>query len=50
MLRFLLSHEEVGTVFTGMRDPLYVKDAVFAAKQELVDEEDLQDVWRCPIA
>ncbi|KAG0749003.1 hypothetical protein G6F62_000692 [Rhizopus arrhizus] len=49
MLRFLLSHEEVGTVFTGMRDPLYVKDAVFAAKQELVDEEDLQDVWRCPI-
>lgn len=50
MLRFLLSHEEVGTVFTGMRDPLYVKDAMFAAKQELVDEEDLQDVWRCPIA
>lgn len=48
-LRFLLSHTEVGTVFTGMRDPIYVKDAFFAAKQELIDEEDIDDVWRCPI-
>ncbi|KAI7891905.1 NADP-dependent oxidoreductase domain-containing protein [Mucor mucedo] len=48
-LRFLLSHTEVGTVFTGMRDPTYVKDALFAAKQELIDEEDIDDVWRCPI-
>lgn len=50
MLRFLLSHEQVGTVFTGMRDPLYVKDAAFAVSQEPVDNENLQDVWQCPIA
>lgn len=48
-LRFLMSHTEVGTVFTGMRDPTYVKDALFAARQELIDEEDINDVWRCPI-
>jgi hypothetical protein len=48
-LRFLMSHQEVGTVFTGMRDPVYVKDALFAAKQEPLDQEDLDDVWRCPI-
>jgi hypothetical protein len=44
-----MSHQEVGTVFTGMRDPVYVKDALFAAKQEPLDQEDLDDVWRCPI-
>lgn len=48
-LRFLLSHSEVGTVFTGMRDPIYVKDALYAAKQQALDQEDLDDVWRCPI-
>jgi predicted aldo/keto reductase-like oxidoreductase len=48
-LRFLLAHEQVGTIFTGMRDPLYVKDALFAAKQDIIDEEDRDDVWRCPI-
>lgn len=48
-LRFLLSHSQVGTVFTGMRDPAYVKDALFAAQQEPIDQEDIDDVWRCPI-
>lgn len=48
-LRFLLSHSEVGTVFTGMRDPIYVKDALYAAKQQALDQEDVDDVWRCPI-
>jgi predicted aldo/keto reductase-like oxidoreductase len=48
-LRVLLSHKEVGTVFTGMRDPIYVRDALFAAKQEPLDQEDLDDLWRCPI-
>ncbi|KAI8643388.1 NADP-dependent oxidoreductase domain-containing protein [Parasitella parasitica] len=48
-LRVLLSHKEVGTVFTGMRDPTYVRDALFAAKQEPLDQEDLDDLWRCPI-
>jgi predicted aldo/keto reductase-like oxidoreductase len=48
-LRFLISHPEVGTVFTGMRDPVYVKDALFAAQQEPIDQENIDDVWRCPI-
>ncbi|KAF1796987.1 NADP-dependent oxidoreductase domain-containing protein [Mucor lusitanicus] len=48
-LRVLLSHKEVGTVFTGMRDPIYVRDALFAANQEPLDQEDLDDLWRCPI-
>jgi predicted aldo/keto reductase-like oxidoreductase len=48
-LRFLLAHEQVGTIFTGMRDPLYVKDALFAAKQDIIDDEDRDDIWRCPI-
>ncbi|KAI8348048.1 NADP-dependent oxidoreductase domain-containing protein [Choanephora cucurbitarum] len=48
-LRILLSHSQVGTVFHGMRDPLYVKDAIYAAQQEPLDQEDLDDLWRCPI-
>ncbi|CAO0796697.1 unnamed protein product [Mucor circinelloides] len=48
-LRVLLSHKEVGTVFTGMRDPIYVRDALFAAKQEPLEQDDLDDLWRCPI-
>ncbi|KAI7905487.1 NADP-dependent oxidoreductase domain-containing protein [Cokeromyces recurvatus] len=50
LLRLLLSHHNhVGTVFTGMRDPLYVKDALFAAQQRPIDQEDLDDIWQCPI-
>ncbi|KAI8332985.1 NADP-dependent oxidoreductase domain-containing protein [Blakeslea trispora] len=48
-LRILLSHSQVGTVFHGMRDPLYVKDAIYAAQQSPLDQEDLDDLWRCPI-
>ncbi|KAI8095029.1 NADP-dependent oxidoreductase domain-containing protein [Gilbertella persicaria] len=48
-LRFMLSHQQVGTVFHGMRDPLYVKDALFAAQQEPINQEDIDDVWTCPI-
>ncbi|KAG0173141.1 hypothetical protein DFQ28_005653 [Apophysomyces sp. BC1034] len=46
-LRFLLAHQEIGTVFTGMRDPVYVKDALAAAQRSVeqpMDEEDIADM------
>ncbi|KAF7726740.1 hypothetical protein EC973_008514 [Apophysomyces ossiformis] len=46
-LRFLLAHEQVGTVFTGMRDPLYVRDAMTAAQRSVdqpIDPEDIADL------
>ncbi|KAI8977122.1 NADP-dependent oxidoreductase domain-containing protein [Mycotypha africana] len=49
MLRLLLSHKNVGTVLTGMRDPLYVNDALFAAQQEPIQKEYVDDIWKCPV-
>ncbi|KAI9256194.1 NADP-dependent oxidoreductase domain-containing protein [Sporodiniella umbellata] len=48
VLRCLLSHSEVGTVFTGMRDPLYVQDAMVALEKTL-STEDLEAIWQCPL-
>ncbi|KAI9027146.1 NADP-dependent oxidoreductase domain-containing protein [Phycomyces nitens] len=51
-IEFLLAHPQVGTVMTGMRDSAYVKDALLAASthaQHPLDDEDIMDVWRCPI-
>ena len=51
-LRFLLAHEQVGTVFTGMRDPVYVQDAIKASEQSITNPlgpNDVNEIWQCPI-
>ncbi|KAI9269094.1 NADP-dependent oxidoreductase domain-containing protein [Phascolomyces articulosus] len=51
-LRFLLAHEQVGTVFTGMRDPIYVQDALHGAQQSMdhpLGPQDVHEIWQCPI-
>lgn len=32
-----------------MRDVKYVQDALFAAQQQPIDQEDINDIWNCPI-
>ncbi|KAI9475348.1 hypothetical protein BDB00DRAFT_859946 [Zychaea mexicana] len=52
VLRLLLAHEQVGTVFTGMRDPIYVQDALKAAEESQTNplgQDDIDEIWRCPI-
>lgn len=51
-LRILLANKQIGTVFTGMRQPAYVRDAVYAAQesaQHPIRAEELEDIWQCPI-
>ncbi|KAI9314417.1 NADP-dependent oxidoreductase domain-containing protein [Dichotomocladium elegans] len=51
-LRLLFAQQQVGTVFTGMRKPSYVRDAVKASllsSTEPLEEEDLESIWACPI-
>lgn len=51
-LRFLLGHEQVGTVFTGMRDLAYVEDALKAARESVnnpLGAQDIREIWQCPI-
>ncbi|KAI8974088.1 NADP-dependent oxidoreductase domain-containing protein [Pilobolus umbonatus] len=47
LLRFYLS--QVDTVFTGMRDPVYVKDALVAAQLPPLDQDAIDSVWQCPL-
>lgn len=52
MLRVLLANRQIGTVFTGMRYPAYVHDAVYAAEESVrnpIRAEELEDIWQCPI-
>lgn len=51
-LRFLLAHDQIGTVFTGMRDPTYVNDALHAldgSVKEPLSQQEINDIWQCPI-
>ncbi|CDH56668.1 aldo keto reductase family protein [Lichtheimia corymbifera JMRC:FSU:9682] len=51
-LRVLLGHDQIGTVFTGMRDPVYVNDALLALDKSIkepLSQQDINDIWQCPI-
>ncbi|ORY05764.1 Aldo/keto reductase [Basidiobolus meristosporus CBS 931.73] len=44
------AHPLIGSVLVGMRRPEYVDDALTALKySEKLDEEDLKDVFQCPL-
>ncbi|KAJ2957937.1 hypothetical protein NQZ79_g6397 [Umbelopsis isabellina] len=52
MLRIALANKQIGTVLTGMRNPLYVDDAKKALawhNQQPLDATDLDDLWRVPL-
>ncbi|KAI7862400.1 NADP-dependent oxidoreductase domain-containing protein [Spinellus fusiger] len=50
-LEILLAHP-IGTVYTGMRQPVYVKDALMAshgASDSPLKPDSLENVWQCPV-
>lgn len=52
MLRYLLAHDAVGTVFTGMRDPRYVQDALTAVSASITEplgKDEIDDISQCPV-
>jgi predicted aldo/keto reductase-like oxidoreductase len=51
MLRIALANEQIGSVLTGMRQEIYVDDALKALewhKEYPLHETDLEDLWRVP--